>query len=94
MKSSSMRNKTAKTRKKPINQTKNMKSSFMMSINKKKGKRRDQRRVVIHEEEKRNKFKKTKKYCSINKSFKETSKRKQKHRRKNIRNKIMMKNFL
>lgn len=66
----------------------------MMNTNKKKDKSNDQRQVAIHEEEKRNKLKKTKRYCSINKSLKETSRRKRKYRKKNIRKKIMMKSSL
>lgn len=62
-----MTSKTAKIRKKPTNLTINMKSNYTMNTNKKRGQSKDQRQVVIQEEEKRNKLKKTKKYCSINK---------------------------
>lgn len=67
MKNSLMRNKTAKIRRRLKNRIKNMKNSFMMITNRKKDKNKDQKQAAIQEEERRNKLKRTKKYCNTNK---------------------------
>ena len=69
MKNSLKRNKIQKKKSRLRNRTKNMKSSSMMNTNKKKGNSKDPRQAAIQEEDRNNKLKRTKKYWSINKSY-------------------------